>query len=44
MGGVVINMSKLGIYFAEGGFSASREGRYIARLRDATQAKEGDST
>jgi hypothetical protein len=24
----VINMSKLGIYFVEGGFSTSREGRY----------------
>jgi hypothetical protein len=28
MGGVVINMSKLEIYFVEGGFSTSREGRY----------------
>jgi hypothetical protein len=28
MGGVVINIPKLGIYFVEGGFSTSREGRY----------------
>jgi hypothetical protein len=28
----VINMSKLGIYFVEGGFSTSREGRYFGTI------------